>query len=156
MKMTADGNRLRVYVAGPMSVGDQYENIQAGIRAGKSLLADGYAPMVPHLDAYMYIGVAGDSRVGLEEMLDVDFAWISVADAVLRLPGSSTGADREVVFARNEGVSVFYDRKSLDAWRLMVDGYLWDPEAEPVLAHETDWPSYGKAIGAMNGMEGCE
>ena len=34
--------------------------------------------------------------------------WVAVADAVLRLPGLSKGADMETALARNKGVPVFY------------------------------------------------
>jgi hypothetical protein len=35
--------------------------------------------------------------------------WVSVADAVLRLPGTSPGADREVALALSLGIPVYYD-----------------------------------------------
>jgi hypothetical protein len=37
-----------------------------------------------------------------------DFEWLKCCDAVLRLPGESTGADREVALAKELGIPVYY------------------------------------------------
>jgi hypothetical protein len=40
--------------------------------------------------------------------LDYDLNWLAKCDAVLRLPGASSGADREVEYAQKLGIPVFY------------------------------------------------
>jgi hypothetical protein len=44
--------RTRIYVAGPISKGDVLVNVKRGIDAGTTLLAAGFAPMIPHLSYY--------------------------------------------------------------------------------------------------------
>ena len=58
---------------------------------------------------------AGSSFADLThaDWLDMDFAWVSVSDAVLRLPGESAGADRETAYAAERGVPVFTDIAAL-------------------------------------------
>jgi hypothetical protein len=43
----------------------------------------------------------------------VDLPWVAAADALLRLPGDSVGADLEEVEARHRRIPVFYDVESL-------------------------------------------
>ena len=40
--------------------------------------------------------------------LPYDFAWLAKCDALLRLPGESVGADREIEEARRLGIPIFY------------------------------------------------
>jgi hypothetical protein len=115
--------RLRVYVAGPISKGDVPANIRAGIDAGLRLLTAGYAPMIPHLSAL----VEPDALIGTpryEDWMETDFAWIAAADALVRIPGDSAGADREIEHAEKHGVPVFY---GVDAF-LARNACAWDSE----------------------------
>jgi hypothetical protein len=48
-----------------------------------------------------------------QDWLDMDFAWVAVSDAVLRLPGESTGADMETAFATERGIPVFHSIEDL-------------------------------------------
>lgn len=50
------------------------------------------------------------------DWLGVDLPWVTVSDAVLRLPGESLGADTEVAHAIAHGVPVFYAESDLLAW----------------------------------------
>lgn len=107
-----------VYVAGPISKGDVFQNLRRGIDAGAELRKRGFAPFVPHYDflAYMY----RDDVWNYETVLANDFDWISKCDAILRLPGESAGADREEAHARKIGVPIYYSLEELvDArdWR---------------------------------------
>lgn len=106
--------RPRVYVAGPISLGDQNANVRAGVMAGLALFEAGYAPFIPHLSHLINpTAVAGTSQY--EKWLELDFSFIAVCDALLRLPGESAGADREVAFAQSVGVPVFMDMANLTA-----------------------------------------
>lgn len=93
-----------VYVAGPMSVGDKALNIRNGIFAANELLDAGIATFTPHLSHFQHMIAPRD----YESWLALDFAVIRRCDALLRLPGYSEGADREVAFANEIGVPVFH------------------------------------------------
>lgn len=104
--------RKRVYVAGPISLGDRQANFDQAIRASLELLKEGYAVYTPH--AWMLIDATTIHTPDRYEMwLDQDFAWIEVCDGLLRLPGSSAGADREVTHAWTFGVPVFHSVEEL-------------------------------------------
>lgn len=146
-------DRYRIYVAGPMSKGDFMENIHTGLRVGRELFMEGFAPYVPHLDAYMFpISQAETPEREVQiynELLEWDFAWIEVSDALIRLPGVSAGADREVAWAESLAIPVFYEMDELYDWVATQNGH-------KAVEGNQDWPTYAQAIGAMNGMEGCE
>lgn len=111
--------RIRVYVAGPISLGNVQENIHNGIAAGLSLLQAGYAPFIPHLSHL----VDPDAFIGTdqyENWLSHDFSWVAACHAVLRIPGLSHGADREVAFARANNIPVF---ETLDALMAEIPNY---------------------------------
>ena len=106
--MDAQTVRTRVYVAGPISQGNPQMNCQKAINIGFALMDAGYAPYVPH---YSYF-VDQDSTIGkgrYEQWIALDFSWISTCHALLRLPGTSAGANREVAFAESIRVPVFYN-----------------------------------------------
>jgi hypothetical protein len=50
-----------------------------------------------------------------EHWLAWDFQWLSVCDALVRLPGESKGADREVAFCAERGVPVFHGMGAVPA-----------------------------------------
>ncbi len=101
--------RTRVYVSGPYSSDPELGTANA-IAAGQTLLMAGYAPMVPHLTHYWHT-LHFDNDY--EYWLALDLAWVDVADVVLRLPGRSSGADREVAAAEAAGVPVVYSVRDL-------------------------------------------
>lgn len=92
-----------VYVAGPITKGDQAVNVRRGIDAGHELMAAGLHPFVPHLSWFSHFVHATD----YEDWLAYDFAWLQRCDALVRLPGESAGADREAAEARRLGLPVF-------------------------------------------------
>ena len=110
--MDAQAVRTRVYVAGPISIGDPQMNCQRAINMGFALMDAGYAPYVPH---YSYFADP-DSTQGkgrYDQWISLDLSWISTCHALLRLPGPSKGADREVDWAIKIGVPVYYDFAAL-------------------------------------------
>ena len=48
-----------------------------------------------------------------ETWMKLDFIWVESCDALLRLPGESPGADREVKHAITLGIPVFYSMDEL-------------------------------------------
>lgn len=104
-------DRIRVYVAGPLSKGDRMGNVRAAIDAGQELIELGYAPLVPHLSHYM----DETDALGHDTWLAVDLPWVDVCDALLRLPGESVGADMEVARAESIGIPVYYGIEELES-----------------------------------------
>jgi len=107
--------RKRIYVAGPISKGDVQANVMAGIAAGHDLIQAGFAVYVPHYSQFVDPG-ARPGTESYECWLENDLAWIRVSDAVLRLPGESLGADREVAFATLNSVPVLYSLADVEAY----------------------------------------
>lgn len=118
----------RVYIAGPISKGDLAHNINQATAAFVTLAKAGLAPMCPHWSVYakpcephgkdvLCVGDAmGNREMTHAEWLGIDLPWVGVSNAVLRLPGESTGADREVAHARAMGIPVYYSvREVIDA-----------------------------------------
>lgn len=94
--------RSRIYVAGPYS-SDPEGNTYMALVEGQRLLERGYAPMVPHLSHFWNEVIENP----YSDWLDLDLAWVAVADAVYRIPGDSPGADREVELADKLGIPVY-------------------------------------------------
>lgn len=103
---------MRVYVAGPYSGGDTPLNIRAAVLAASRLMDAGHAPFCPHLTGIWQMISPKD----YEQWLDYDFKWVEVCDALVRLPGASPGADREVDLAKRLKIPVYYGvREFLEA-----------------------------------------
>ena len=101
---------IKVYVAGPISRGDQLANIKAGIDAGEALAQRGYVPFVPHFNYSWHMHYPHPVAFWYA----YDNEWLPCCDALLRLPGESTGADNEVHLAIELGIPIFYSIKQLD------------------------------------------
>ena len=95
---------LRVYVAAPYTADPEACTARA-IEVGCELLDAGQAPFVPHL-SHFWETLYGSRPY--EDWLRIDLAWLAVADVVLRLPGESPGADREVAEAHRLGIPVVH------------------------------------------------
>ena len=103
-----------VYVAGPiLGSGNPFRNVSVAMEAGINIMREGGTPYIPHLDFTMAVAHPHITR---EEYLAWDFAIIERCDALLRLPGESDGADREVAHAEAHGVTVFHDKGELGGW----------------------------------------
>ena len=98
----APPRKLKVFVSSPYTLPDPVENTRRAIAAGNSLMYAGYAPYVPHLNLLWHF----HSPKSYEQWLTLDREWLTVCDAVFRLPGESPGADREVALAKELGIPV--------------------------------------------------
>ena len=98
----------RIYIAGPMSKGWFGDHMRAAIDAADKLRDVGCAPFIPHLCFFWDLMGHGHTY---EQWMAYDFEWLKQCDAVLRLPGESSGADREIVYAKTLSIPVF---ESLD------------------------------------------
>lgn len=111
------GKRLRVYISGPITKGDRNENFYLAAQAEVFLMENGFAPLNPMRS--MIMPHAWEERFSHNDWLDVDKTWVEVADAVIRLPGASVGADIETEYAKELGLPVFAGQWWLDLrrWR---------------------------------------
>lgn len=91
-----------IYVAGPYSNPDPVENTHRAIAWGDLLWKLGAAPLVPHLTLLWHLA----SPKPYEEWLELDLNHLRGCDALLRIPGESSGADGEVQEAWRLGLPV--------------------------------------------------
>jgi nucleoside 2-deoxyribosyltransferase len=99
---------IRVYVAGPYTANPEKCTHDA-ILQGDVLISLGFAPFIPHLSHYQHALYPRD----YEDWMKLDFEWVSACDVLYRLPGESSGADREVAFAKARGIPVVYSLSEL-------------------------------------------
>jgi len=93
----------RIYVAGPYTGGDVAVNVRNAYEAADRLADLGFAPFVPHATHFWHMLFPRP----YEFWLDLDNQFLPCCGAVLRLPGASTGADKEVQLAQRLGIPVF-------------------------------------------------
>jgi len=102
----------RVYIAGPYSadnVLDVLKNIGIGEDMGATLFSLGFAPFVPWHDKDFILRRPMDD-FSVENFYNYSLAWLEVSDAMLVLSGyeSSKGTVKEIEFAEERGIPVFY------------------------------------------------
>jgi hypothetical protein len=95
---------MKIYVAGPYSRPDPVLNTHMALVAAEELIKKGHTPYVPHLTLLWHIVFPHP----VEFWYDYDYIWLRFCNAVLRLPGVSTGADMEVKIARQICIPVYY------------------------------------------------
>lgn len=98
-------NKQKIYIAGPYSRGDIMLNIRYAIDIGNRLFEFGFIPFIPHLTGFWHIMFPH----AYEQWMDYDAEWLKSCDAVIRLEGSSSGADKEIQMAESLDIPVFYD-----------------------------------------------
>ena len=103
---------MRVYIAGPYTKGDRSENVRNAMRAMDQLIAAGHEPLCPLLTHFQDLAFPRP----WSDWMRIDLAWLPFAEAVVRLPGKSKGADIETdafqaVCERKQvklGIAIFY------------------------------------------------
>lgn len=96
--------RPKVYVAGPYTKGDVAVNVRRAIEVGSELHDAGFMPFIPHLTHFWHFITPKPYEV----WLSVDNEWLPLCDALLRLPGESSGSDKEVSLAQSLGIPVYF------------------------------------------------
>ena len=108
---------MKVYIAGPITIGDSFVHCHEACYLWRSLLRAGFDPFCPHWSGMQQM--VAPLR-GLDEWLEWDFLRIEEADVLFRIPGESVGADREVEHAKSRGIPVVHNLRQLwdarDRW----------------------------------------
>jgi len=99
----------KIYVAGPYTNGDTAINVKAAISTANELADLGFAPYVPHFTHFWHMVFPRP----YEFWLQLDNEYLLCCDAVLRIPGFSNGADKEVELAIEKNIPVYYSIKDL-------------------------------------------
>ena len=91
-----------VYVAGPYTRPDPQANTERAVKVGNDLMALGYASIVPHLTHFW----EQLHPQPYETWLAFDLVLLERCNVILLLPGYSSGAEKEVVYAEQRGIPV--------------------------------------------------
>ena len=101
--------KIKVYIASSYTLGDVAVNVKTQMDVADTLMNSGLAPFVPLLSHFLHIA----NPRPYQDWVDLDNAWVTVCDVLLRLPGDSKGADAEVQLAKDNNIPVYYDIKEL-------------------------------------------
>jgi hypothetical protein len=93
-----------VYIASAYSKGDCAVNVRNSILAAENLRAHGYLPFCPLWTHFWHFM----SPHPYEYWTEMDLEWLPLMDCILRLPGESSGADKEIIYMQGLGKPVFY------------------------------------------------
>lgn len=111
---------IKVYIASPYTLGDVAVNVKNQMDAADLLMNAGLAPFVPLYSHFQHMAHPRP----YQDWIKLDNEWVLACDAVLRLPGESTGADDEVVLASENQIPVFYTIETLLEWYKEVSATL--------------------------------
>ncbi len=96
-----------------MTSGPSYErNLRRAYDAAGILLKCEQLPFVPHL--YTHIDIIHPQTY--EQWMMVTQGFITACHALYRIPGESSGADREVEYALQHHIIVYHSMKALLTW----------------------------------------
>ena len=93
-----------IYISAPCANGDIEDNIKKVIDCADELCELGHVPFIPHLAHLWHLL----SPKPASSWLWYDLVWLNYCDALLRLPGKSQVADKEVKFAEEHCIPVYY------------------------------------------------
>lgn len=110
---------MLILIAGPYrsGTGDDPERMAANLRrleaAAWPIFRAGHVPMIGEWVALPVLRSAGEpsplAPFAEQVMYPTAERLLRHCDAVLRLPGASTGADQDVAIARERGLPVYFD-----------------------------------------------
>jgi hypothetical protein len=111
-------SRKWVYIAGPFTSGGATELVKNVVNAVKTGIIlrqhdETIVPIIPHLFHLADLIMPGQTY---DFWLAWDFDLLERCDALLRLRGESSGADREVEFITGRGCPVFHEVGDLLEW----------------------------------------
>jgi len=95
-----------IFIAGPYAKPDPVINTRNAILAAEEVLKRGHIPYIPHLCHLWHLVSPHEEGFWSE----YDLKFLPLCHAILRLPGESKGADKEVRIAEEElFLTVFRD-----------------------------------------------
>ena len=97
-----------VFISGPYS-SDPVLNTRRACEVADKVLEKGHIPFIPHLTHFWHYL----SPKSYETWLMIDSAILPRCDCLLRIPGESKGADKEVELAEMIGMAIYYDIEDL-------------------------------------------
>lgn len=106
---------ITVYIASPYTKGDPLTNVNVSFDVALELIELGFAPFAPLHSHYL----EERKPQPYETWMKLDEEWVLRCDCLLRLPGESSGADREVAFAKENGMLVFSSIDDLAMYALI-------------------------------------
>lgn len=101
---------IKIYVAGPYTIGDVAVNVRNAFELANKLADLGYAPFVPHYSHFWHMMFPRP----YEFWLELDNQFLPHCDALIRLPGESSGSDKEEKLAKSLNIPVFYNIEDLN------------------------------------------
>ena len=107
-----DSQPIFVYIACPYTKGDVAENVANSMHAWDQLYDAGFIPFNPLFSHFQHL----HRQRPYQDWTRYDNAWIPKCDAILRLPGESSGAEKEVSLAWSIGSPVFHSFAELCEW----------------------------------------
>lgn len=109
---------IAIYLSGPITHDGRqvFRRINEAANYHVKCMMAGFFPYTPHL--LSLADMISDTPISYESWMSADFYWIDKCDMVVRLPGASSGADREVKYARKRGKCVMtweqFEKESLN------------------------------------------
>ena len=114
---------MMILIAGPYRSGtnDDPEKIQANVQLMESvalpIFRKGHIPVLGEWFALPLVSLAGSKQIGDEPFNEIFHPiaemLLDKCDAVLRVGGSSTGADQMVSVAKEKGANIFYSLEEI-------------------------------------------
>jgi hypothetical protein len=101
---------ISVYIASPYSIGSKIDNVKASFQVYNKLVKRGYYPFAPLTSHY----INQLYRLSYDKWLEIDMYWLDKCDCLLRLPGESRGADKELNRMVMLKKPIFYNINDLD------------------------------------------
>ena len=93
-----------IYISSPFTHGDKTKNVEVQIEAAHRIMDMGHCPIAPNLTYFMDV----QRKRPYEEWMMIELELVERCDVVLRLPGFSPGADREVARAGSIGIPIAF------------------------------------------------
>lgn len=104
-------NKKRVFICSPYTKPDPAVNINISVKMFNRLMDEDKCVPVNMLWVHFYHCIMPRSY---EDWLAYCMIFLPLCQAVLRLPGESSGVDREVEIAKSLGIPVFYSVEELN------------------------------------------
>jgi hypothetical protein len=133
----------RIYVCGPLFNGHTLSweeglvNWEKTAIISEKLMQKGWAPYVPHNSYHMskFISEHQKRDISFERWMQLDSSWISQCSALYFI-GHSKGADRELKYALDNGITVYMSLDEVP--EVSPDNYLC-PECTDVEHYQTPY-----------------